>query len=218
MPITLSLCDNIYSIPTVDELTIADLLALRRIDYNKPVDVLRWGLGCEPVLHTSKLTEHQLGNVLRLIDALFNDVVTWMESDARLVVPKTLDVLGLQVKFSPGLVNQLPYWGTVRCRNAMEQEHAKQADKAGVDYTDRIPEILAHYLYSMVTRNAYDEDKADDFISVTQTLNFKIAIQAGNFFLLKQIPRYQTKRDCLATRLTVMSKKLRLRFSQSLRT
>lgn len=217
MPTAVKIADRVYNIPLIEELTIKDVLALRKLDSSSHAALLRWAFGCDPVLDNSKLTERQLTNVFALIDGLIADVSAWFKSDERIAVPKTIELLGLTVKFRPGLVNELPYWGTVRCKTVIQEELELQKTETP-DFTDRIPEVLAHYLYALVTKNPYDEAKADDFIDVVMSLNMKLAIQAGNFFLLKQLPYFQSNKDSLATRLTVMSKRLGLRFLKSLAT
>ncbi|MDF3076138.1 MAG: hypothetical protein K0S09_27 [Sphingobacteriaceae bacterium] len=214
MPLSIEICKEFYVIPTFGELTIKHLIDLRRLDQSNPLAVLRWGLDREPQLTSKPRTDREVGNALTLISELIKEVYEWMASDERVRVPKDIDVMGLVIPLNPGLLQRLPYWGTVRCKEAM-QAVISTTKEGEYDFTDKIPEIIAHYLYSEVTRSKYNEDKADELISIVEKLPMTTCIQLGNFFLLKQTQLFLSNKSYWLTKLTLMKKRLALKFSRS---
>lgn len=199
----------------LSDISIARLIKLRAIDLNNPLEVFEWGIGRSIALSDSKKTERQVSNTLGLIYNIISDIHVFMASDERFRIPETVEVLGLTVKIKPGIASRLPYWASAQCRAIIKQEHDR-AERLNIDFdpTDRFPEIIGHYLYSEVARAAYDEKKADEFCTeVISEMPMTQAVQLGNFFLLNQKRYLLSKPYSFLLSLTLMRKRLALRFS-----
>lgn len=202
-----------YNIPeSINEVTIGRFIQFRHLDHDNPLEVLEWGIGASPVLTHNKQTENEVANCLTLIDNVANEIWRFMNSDERVRVPKTVNVLGLDIDLKADLLHSLPYWATVKCK-----ELASAHTKGGVfDPTDAIPAVVGHYLYSLVTKHKYDEKRADEFANdVVMEMPMVEAIQLGNFFLLRQMRSWSNTTTYLANRLILWRKRLGLRYSKS---
>lgn len=179
-----------YSIPEkAAELSLGQLIELQNPNNNE-LEILRILLG-ETITVTcandkeEKEIQRTLRGVYTLVELLKEDIDIVVSSGLLLAAPKTINVLGVELKLNDAFVRSLPYWGYVHTKQAIQQR-VKLGKDEKFDATDLIPGILSHNLYSLITKSPYNEAKAEEFIDVINDLNFIEAIQLGNFFLLQQ--------------------------------
>lgn len=204
-----------YEVPAgIDEVNIGSFIRLRNLKEQDYISLLNWAI---PNLDLSMLTtnnqkvERELTHTLTLVNALINEISDFMQSPERIKVPESVTLEGLEIKLVPGLLTSLPYWPYVQVKAIIQQE----AKKDIFDPTDRIPEVLAHYLYSSVTRNKYNEEKAEEFIELVNLLPMTEAIQAGNFFFLRFRGLYLSRMNSFLTSLSLVRLRLRSKFLKS---
>lgn len=208
MPITIKISGEIFHIPLFSELTIKHLIDLRKISSVKPLELMIWAFGKEPELNDSKTSKTEVTNAINLIHNLIEEITAWLESGECLLAPESVEIMGVKVVIKPDMIYNLPWWGSERTRSVISQVKDN-------DYTDFIPEVIAHYLYSIVTKSNYDEDKADDFIDIINEMKLTEAVRLGNFFLLKQLKYSRRSKRFWLTILMKMKYKLALMFSRS---
>lgn len=218
MPYQVSIQNQTVEIPaSLDEVTIGGLINLRHVNPDSPIEILDWGTSKRLTLTDSLATQRQVANSLALIDGTIKKITDWMQTDERLRTPEKITLMGLDINIKPELLQSLPYWGSVMCKNIVKEQH-EICKKKGIEFdaTDRIPEIIAHYLYEKVTKSKYDEKKANEFAKdVISKMGMVEAVQLGNFFLLKQTRYFLGKRKRWLTSLMLMNKRLGLKFSRS---
>jgi hypothetical protein len=172
---------------SIDEVSIGRFLVFAKIKRDSALEILQWALDSKHNFKHTKEVENQLGKVFQLIEPVMAEIDAFMGNlDAKLTIPATLDIMGCVVKLKGGLLNDLPYWPYVVAKSIIKQEAAKQL----FDPIDRMPELIAHYLYSEITKSPYDEAKASEFTEIINDIPMMPAIQLGNFFLLKQIDSF----------------------------
>lgn len=211
--ISVQINGNSYQIPqSIDEVSIGRFIKWRNMNHDSPLEVLEWGCGQDVNLLNGKDTEQEVAGVLGMIDDVSMEIVRFMQSDYRVKIPKMVTLMGMDIAVTKEMLHSLPYWGAVKCKQI-----AKEETKGDVfEPTDRIPEIIGHYLYALVTKSKYDENKAQEFSKdIISEMPMIEAIQLGNFFLLKQMRFFLDIRSYLASSLILMRKRLALRFSRN---
>lgn len=171
-----------YAIPvTIEDVTIGKFIELRSIE-RTDLNVIHWAIGANPIFKETKTINNELSNVIALTNKVVIDIIDFMSSDKVLNVPKSIDVMGYDVQLKNGLLDSLPYWPYEVVKTIIANEGKKET----FDPTDQYPRIIGHYLYEAVTKNPYDESKAEEFINdVAVNVSMTQAIQLGNFFLHK---------------------------------
>lgn len=216
MPNRVSINSIAYDIPSgIEEITIRQLISLRNLPDKDYITILNWAvpaLDMAMLTTNTKQTERELTGALTLVNALLNEIFTFMQSPEKIEVPKSVTLLGLVIELKPGLLTSLPYWPYVQVKTIIQQE----AKKEPFDPTDRIPEVLAHYLYSSVTKSKYNEEKAEAFIEVINEMPMIEAIQVGNFFFLKFRNLYLSRTSNFLTSLNLWRLRLAWKFSRSM--
>lgn len=206
--------DEILNIPqSIDDVSIKRFIQLRAIDTNNPLQLFEWAIGKSIKLNASKGSQQQVSNVLTLINPVINEIYSFMASDDKLLPPNKVTVLGLDVKITKSMIQSLPYWAGIRCRDIVQ---SKASEGDNIDCTDDIPEIIAHYLYEPVTKSVYNEKKADEFIEVINEMPMIDAIKLGNFFLLQQLKYFKNKQTSFLIRLMLTRKKLESKYFPSM--
>lgn len=184
-----------YKIPSdSSELTLGQFIDVQNAD--SELSLLTALLGEVPVTSCEKKSdfdklERELQGVYKLIDLLKTDVQNVAESGLLLLRPKSVNIMGLSIPVKENFVNTLPYWGYIHTKQAI-LNRVKLGDNEQFNATDLIPDILAHNMYSLVTKSPYNEAKADEFIEVIKEMKFIEAMQLGNFFLLQQKKLWST--------------------------
>lgn len=171
-----------YAIPvTIEDVTIGKFIELRSIE-RTDLNIIHWAIGSKPMFKETKTINNELANVIALTNQVVIDIIEFMSSDKVLNVPKSIDVMGYEIQLKDGLLNSLPYWPCEVVRSIIASEGKKET----FDPTDQYPRIIGHYLYEAVTKNPYDETKAEEFINdVAVNVSMTDAIRLGNFFLYK---------------------------------
>lgn len=208
MPITIKISGEIFHIPFFEELSIKHLIELRKISSFKPLDLMSWAFGRTPELNDSKTSKTEIVNSIALIHNLIEQITEWLKSGECLLAPESVEIMGVKVIIKPDMIYNLPWWGSERTRSVISQVNDN-------DYTDFIPEVIAHYLYSIVTKSNYDEDKADDFIDIINEMKLTEAVRLGNFFLLKQLKYSRRSKRFWLTVLMKMRYRLGSIFSRN---
>lgn len=173
---------------SIDDVSIGRFVRFRNFDHKNDYQMLCWALDSQTTnfKHTQEV-ENQLAKVFQLIEPVRKEIYAFMKDQSKFDVPDSIDVMGYDVKLKKGLLNDLPYWPYVVTKKIILDEKSRSTSEN--DYksllTDRIPEIIAHYLYSEVTKSPYSEAKAGEFVEIVNDLPMKQCIQLGNFFLQK---------------------------------
>lgn len=193
--------DNVPS--SIKDVTIGRFVKFRDVMKDSPLELIYWALDCKPTFTHTETVEKELAGLLSLIDPVSKEIFAFIKSQAPGNVPESITVMGYEVKLKKGLLNDLPYWPYVVTKNIINQE----AKSERFDPTDRIPEVLAHYLYAAVTKSEYSEAKANDFVEVINDIEMVPAIQLGNFFLLKHRDLFPVNKKYLSQKLKTIIKK-----------
>lgn len=190
--------ETYYDVPaSLDDVSISRFIKFRNFDQKNPLLMLQWAINAKPHLIDTPEIEKEISNVFTLIQPVIDDIYAFMKSPEKGKTPDSVNVLGYDVKLKDGLLNDLPYWPYVVTKEIIRQESKNEP----FDPTDRFPEVVAHYLYSAVTRSDYDEQKANDFVSVINDVPMVPVIQLANFFLLKQQDLFPTKSETFTQKL-----------------
>lgn len=193
--------DNVPS--SIDDVTIGRFIKFRDVIKTNPLELIYWAIDCKPAFTHTDTVEKELAGLLSLIDPVSKAIFAFIKANDTIDPPETIEVLGCEVKIKKGLLNDLPYWPYVVTKNIIIQE----AKKEPFDPTDRIPEVLAHYLYSIVTKSEYSEAKANEFVEVVNDIAMVPAIKLGNFFLWKHRDLFPLNKQSLSQRLKMITKK-----------
>lgn len=205
-----------YFIPSAaSELTLGQFVNIKALEPDDELGLLTILMGEEPQANVTnerdaKQLGKQLQNTYALIDMLAKDLQHCLSSGVLLVVPKRFEVLGLTIEVKEDLMRSLPYWGYVHTREVIL---SKQGMNEEFDATNDIAEIIAHNLYCLVTKNAYNEAKAEEFKEVILQCNFIQCMQLGNFFLIQQKRLWTSRRKRWIMRLNLWRLKLVSKFS-----
>jgi hypothetical protein len=204
-----------YEVPAgIEEISIRKFIELRNLAERDYISLIKWAI---PDLDLDMLTtknervERELSATIALVNQVLNEIHYFMISADRIKIPESVTLEGLEIKLVPGLLTSLPYWPYVQVKTIIQQEAKKEV----FDPTDRIPEVLAHYLYSTVTRSKYNEEKAEAFIELVDLLPMTEAIQVGNFFFLRFRNLYLSRTSNFLTSLNLLRLRLRSKFLKS---
>lgn len=198
-------------VPTdVSEITLGQFLDLRKMQ--EPVgafEVIELLAGRDiPELHTMKYTPKmakQLEDIMKLTNILNASIQEFNASPSKVDIPKSVNILGIEVKASKDL-DDIPFWPTRVAKDLIE---SKKKENGEYDPIDDFDKIIAHYLYTAYTGTKYNERRAEEFVSVVRSeLKFDEAVQLGNFFLAKLSKYLLPKRKYW--RLRLQMKKYRL--------
>lgn len=189
---------------SIDDVTIGRFVKFRNFLHTDPLEMIYWALDARPVFTHTDTIEKELENLLTLVDPVKKAIYAYLKSPDKDKMPDEIEVMGVKIKLKKGLLNDLPYWPYVVTKNIIMQERVKDP----FDPTDRIPEILAHYLYAEVTKSEYSEIKAGEFVEVANEISMAPAIQLGNFFLRKHSDLFPLNKANLSAKLKTIIKKL----------
>lgn len=205
-----------YKIPSLaSELTLGQFIAIRALKPDDELGMLSALMG-EPVtpnIQTEaeiKDFEIELSRVFKLVEQFEADLSKCLQSGILLVTPKRIEIEGLDIPIVENFVRSLPYWGFVHTREVIMSKQGKNRE---FDATDDIAGILAHNLYSLVTKSAYNEAKAEEFKDVMYGVSFIHAMQLGNFFLIQQKRLWTSRRKRWIMRLNLWRLRLVYLFS-----
>ncbi len=170
----------------MDDITISRFIKFRKIDKLNLKEVLVWALDSDLDIQKNPGVYNEYDNVLKLIFSVVKEMQEFMATDEKHKLTTTLDVLGHEIAINPDFLNNTPPW----CNNFAMKVLSVEMLKETFDPTDCIPEVIAHFLYSEVTKSPYNEEKANDFVSVIEELPMAPCLQFGTFYLRKLIGLY----------------------------
>jgi hypothetical protein len=171
---------------SIEEVSIARYIKLYNTDPHNIQEVICWAVDCDIEFQCNTDVEKEYGVILKLADPVLKQIQAFMDSEEKNFMPETLDLLGHKVKITTEFLNATPNWSLLFSRRIMSVESGNDV----LDPTDRIPEVLAHYLYSEITQMPYDEAKANMLIYAISQVQMKPGIQFGSFFWRKMISLY----------------------------
>lgn len=210
-----------YTIPEkAYELKIGQFMAIRNLKVDDELGLLTILMGETPTVNIQNDQEaeqfgKELSGAYALTDILKQDLDLCVSSGVLLAQPKTVQLLGMDISIKDNFVNTAPYWGYVHTKAGIIERIKSGKDEA-FDATDLIPGIIAHNLYSLVTKNDYNEEAAEKFKDdVLTEMSFIQAMQLGNFFLFQQKSLWVSKRKRLITYLQRLKSNLVSRFLRS---
>lgn len=188
-----------FEIPSeLSEVTIKRFLDLRLIAPDDTMELVYWGIGQRINFEHKDNTVVEMGAALGLIDLIRSEIAAFVNNIENIVIPKSITIMGLEVKLIDGLLNELPYWPYVVAKKLLTDE----TKAVTPDHTKHIGRIVGHYLYSSITKEVYNEAKADRFADeMADEMPMVETIQLGNFFLLKHIDLLPSKKKNLFRKL-----------------
>lgn len=194
-----------FSIPeNEDEITIGQLIALRKTPPEDMITILSI-LSGKPLDEWQAVpyNEASFRNIAALVIPTTDAINKYFSNDNvvnRFKKPAVITIGDENIAIPEDLYKHA-YWSTRRAIMIIQEitEELKEGDT--FDATSRIPELLAHYLYCPTFKCKYNEQRADEFITIINDLPINIAIPLGNFILLGLTPSYLTSRERLASML-----------------
>lgn len=203
-------------IESCDELTLGQFLKLR----NGNLDTIgKLSLLCnvdpkeiEDVKYSEKVSK-QFAHAVALTEILNRDMEDFFKSDRKFYTPKEVKVLDKTIKIPKDLEKE-PFWPSRKVKEIL-QEVVKATGKGhDFDPTDRMAEVIAHYLYVPFTQMKYNEYRADEFKEAIYDLPLTVAVPLSNFFFLKWKRLYLTRTGSFLTSLLHLKKRLVFKFSR----
>jgi hypothetical protein len=164
---------------SIDEVSFERYLKFLQIDKDNPVEKLRWALDCEPAFENTPVITSQIAKVFQLIQPAIDEIYWFSESYTDAETSSVVNLLGYDVLLQSTLLNELPYWGYVVAKHVLKEESKRSV----YNPIDRFPQVIAHYLYSAITKHSYDEVKAEEFAEIIKSSPMVPCIQIGTFLL-----------------------------------
>lgn len=188
----IKLNDKVYDrVPeSASEVSMRRFMQLRTFDVREPLALIKWAIDDETImLKDTAQVEREIAGLLALVDPVIAEVFDFMASKSKNDTPKTVKVMGQPLELRPGLLDDLPWWPFVVAKTIIAEESDKHLKAGGdikkLDVTDRLPEVVAHYIYTAATGRTYTEAAAGKFVDAVLDMPFMPVIQLGNFFLRK---------------------------------
>lgn len=196
-----------YNLPSnVDELTLGQFLALRKVDDKNTMNRICILLSADEdeflSMPNNKSINKEVENVIALAQILNADMTAFFNGGEKIELPQTVTILGKEIKI-PGDIETQPYWASRIVKGIMLDQINKTGTGANFDPTDVIDQVLAHYLYCPYTEMKYNEMQAERFREIVKEMPLKPAVQVANFFFLKSKSLYLTKIDRWITSLII---------------
>lgn len=226
MPYSIKIDKLNLDIPSsLDEFTIGQFIELRKLPTDKDVSAEILSIftkaNIEEIrsIRYNKTNEIKVQEALQLCNHIAQEIKEFNKSIKKFEVPKTVIVLDHTIKIPDDLEKE-PYWPSRKVKEVMLKTIEAENNGKEFDFTDDIPEIIAHYLYKPWTGSDYDEYKADEFIVAINDMKFKEAISLGNFFILRWRKLFLKNSSLWRTNLHLIKLKLKskgLAFLETLR-
>lgn len=180
--VTVKVQGKSFDIPqSIEDISLGRFLDWRQTEQGNHLHYIQWLLNTKEHFKDSDTIANELSNCMSIANNVVPDMIDFIASKERTAVPEVLTVLGFDITFKKGLVNDLPYWPYEVCKTILNKELKKEQP----DETALLPRVLAHYLYTSISKEQYDEAKAETFVDIVNTIPMKEAIQAGFFFFQK---------------------------------
>lgn len=165
----------------------------------------------------SESSQKQVRDAVALTEILNENIKNFLSSDASMVHPKKISILGKEVRIPQDLQKE-PFWPSRKVKEVIQEKIQESDTDVAFDPTDKAADVIAHYLYVPFTGRPYNEYQAEEFKEVIHGLPLTDAIPLANFFFLKWKRLYLTKRGCFLVSLLVWKKKLASKFLPSTKT
>ncbi len=201
----------------VSELTLGQFVKLRgeRLDLLERLAILcnLSSAGLSSLRYSSK-TEKELRDAIVLTDILNRDIKKFFESDLRFKTPKEVTIMGKTIKVPQDLEKE-PLWPSRKVKEIIQEQVIATGKGEDFDPTDKMADVIAHYLYVPFTGMKYNEFRADEFKEAIYDLPITVAVPLSNFFFLQWKSLYLTRTSSWLTSLVIWKKRLVLRFSRT---
>jgi hypothetical protein len=164
---------------SLEEVSFSRFLKFLTIDKDNPIEKLHWALDCEPSFERTSVTAGQIAKVLQVVQPVIDEMYWFSEGYTDGPTSASVNILRYDVPLQVGLLNELPYWAYVVAKHVLKEEGKKES----YDPMHRFPQLIAHYLYSSITKQQYDEAKAEVFTEVISASPMLPCIQIGLFLV-----------------------------------
>lgn len=138
--------------------------------------------------------DKEIKGVFRLVELLSQSITNTIASGILLVAPAEVQIIGLPISIKSDAVETGAFWGKVHTQQVILKRVEQTGKDEKFDATDLIPNMLAHNLYTVVTKSPYNEAKADEFEEVVLEMNWIEAFQLANFFLIQHKKLWTSRR------------------------
>lgn len=192
--------------PELNDINFEQFLALQKIESDlEAFKILNCGVekldGSEDSL---KLME----SAVIYLDELIKDIQAFVEKPYAV----ELKILGKVIN-QPKDIGHLSFGASRQVKAIIKS----MGDEAFLSYKD-YPALVGHYVYEQVCKTGdYSEYKAEEFVNevILKEVDFRIVLLLGDFFLLRHVNYWKSKRESLRMKALVWSKKQIQRFSIS---
>jgi hypothetical protein len=176
---------------SIEEVSISRYINLIKIDRTDIRVVLRWILNAEVQVKIEECSSGPFANVLALALPVLQGIWNFADSLKEQKVPGSIDFFGYEVFITSKFLNGTPDWSYKLAERIVGEELSREL----FDPTPRVPQILAHYFYSDVTRSSYNEKAADEFASIVNELSMVPCMKFGRIFFLKLVNLYYLNKE-----------------------
>ncbi len=205
----------------VSEITLGQFIRLR--DSSEIDNLERLSIICNTSkkdlasLEWSSKAYKQLNDAIALTTHLNQSIEELFNTDQKLITPNSVIILGKVIKIPKDLEKQ-PFWPSRKVKEILQEQVEATGKGEAFDPTDKIADVLAHYLYVPFTELTYNEYRAEEFKEAVYDLPLSQAVALANFFFLQWKPLYLTKTNSLLTSLLIWKKRLVLKCSRFMKT
>lgn len=180
--VTVEIQGKKFNIPqSIEDISIGRFLAFREINPSNHLQLMQWVLNSNHQFEDDDTVANKIASCLTISGGAIQEMYDFMQDKAKHDVPTHVDILGLTIEFKNDFINKLPYWPYEVCKALIGKENTKE----NPDLTSIIPDVLSHYFFSLISKEPYDEAKADSFKDIINDIPMVQAIQAANFFFRK---------------------------------
>lgn len=174
-----------YAIPTqLRELTLGQFFALR--DAKDIIDEVCALTGLERSAVSNFATKSDLQKCYAAFTPIGAELSKLSKTERR-ELPKEVTING-RVITVPKSLKLEPVGAFIAVNDILATEHNKNEKLGlGVDYTDVIPQVLAHYFFIHYNGGLYDDELAEseNYLQAIKTIPITDAIPIANFFFRK---------------------------------
>lgn len=210
-----SLSKRTFYLPgSVSELTLGQFLDLRNPENADIVSRLAILLKIDvaeitDISYTTK-QQREVDNLCNLTEVINQSLKDYFATDESIRKLKTVTILGETYRVPNA--ERAAYWPSRKVKEII-QEQIEKTGKSEFDATDRMDEIIAHYMYSEVTGKPYNEIEADNFRHVIRDMALVEAVPLANFFILRWLTCWTTRRKSWFIKLAIWKRRLGLKGS-----
>ena len=156
----------------------------------------------------------QLRDAFVMAALLNEDIKKYGSSAEKFITPKEVVILGKTIKIPQDLEKE-PFWPSRKVKEILEEQIKATGMNEDFDSTDKMADVLAHYLYVPFTGMKYNEYRAEEFKEAIYDLPLTVAVPLSNFFFLQWKRLYLTKPRLFLVNFRLWRKKLAWKFSKT---